>query len=236
MKTRLRAVCLGAALAFIGSTITPAMADEWNKETRIEINEPLEIPGRVLQPGTYIFKLIGTSDRNVVEILSEDAKGNQTLVTTLLTVSAYEMDTPDKPIIRLEERPSGSPQAISSWFYPGDNYGWQFVYPKSQRLEVSANQAPAEASTPAPPVQPALPEMPVVAVTTPATTFELPVETPVEEQTASQPATTAVLVFGESDRMLPETAGYSTTELAAGALLVGFGLVTLIMARRKAEA
>ena len=30
---------------------------------------------------------------------------------------------------------SGSPEAIHSWFYPGDNTGWEFVYPKEQNLE-----------------------------------------------------------------------------------------------------
>ena len=28
----------------------------------------------------------------------------------------------------LRVRPTGSPEAIHSWYYPGDNTGWQFVY------------------------------------------------------------------------------------------------------------
>src|SRR6266478_5435902 len=132
----------------MGSAITPAMADEWNKETRLEISGPLEIPGKVLAPGTYIFKLADSqSDRNIVEIFSEDANGRQKLVTTVLAFSAYSVKTPDKPIIGLDERPSGSPQAIHNWFYPGDNAGWEFIYPKSDRLGVSAsgNQDPSDA-------------------------------------------------------------------------------------------
>ena len=53
MKINLHAWCLGAALALMGSTVIPARADEWNKETRLEINQPLEIPGKILMPGTY---------------------------------------------------------------------------------------------------------------------------------------------------------------------------------------
>src|SRR5271154_1389677 len=145
MKVKFGTWSLSVALALLGLTITPAMADEWNKETRLEVKEPLEIPGRVLTPGTYIFKLADSdADRKIVEVFSEDANGKQTFVTTILAISAYTVDTPDKPIIRLEERASGRPEAIHSWFYPGDNAGWEFVYPKLERLEVSSNQTPFE--------------------------------------------------------------------------------------------
>jgi hypothetical protein len=44
----------------------------------------------------------------------------------------YMLQTPDKPMIHLEERRSGMPEAIESWYYPGDNTGWEFVYPKGR--------------------------------------------------------------------------------------------------------
>jgi len=36
---------------------------------------------------------------------------------------------PDKAILQLEERPSGQPEALKAWFYPGENFGVGFVYP-----------------------------------------------------------------------------------------------------------
>ena len=33
----------------------PAMADEWNKETVVTVNQPVEVPGMVLKAGTYEF-------------------------------------------------------------------------------------------------------------------------------------------------------------------------------------
>jgi len=120
MKRNLHAWCLGAALALMGSTVIPARADEWNKETRLEINQPLEIPGKILMPGTYIFTLADSqADRNIVQVWSVDADGRRKLVTTVLTISDYDINTPDKTIIRLKERPSGSPLAIHSWFLSG---------------------------------------------------------------------------------------------------------------------
>jgi len=234
MKIKFSAWCLGAALALIGPTITPALADEWNKETRVEISEPLEIPGKVLTPGTYVFKLADNDgDRNIVEIFSEDAKGKQTLVTTVLAISAYRMNTPDKTILQLEERSSGSPQAIQKWFYPGDNTGWEFVYPKSERLIVAANQAPAETPAPTPAVTPTLPQPPVeTAVAEPPVEEEVVIaqnEPLIEPDT--NPATES-----SADRVLPETAGHSMTSLMAGVALLGLGLVTVFVGLRRTEA
>ncbi len=139
MNIRLKAVWLGASMALIGSMITPAMADEWNKKTEFEFNSPVAVPGKVLDAGKYVFQLLDTQDRNIVQIFSVDPEGNQRLVTTIMAVPAYLVNVPDKPTIRFEERPGDSPEAIRSWFYPGDNYGWEFVYPKSERLATSSD-------------------------------------------------------------------------------------------------
>ena len=142
MRYKFSAFFLSSALVLV-SIVLPARADQWNKETRIASNEPLEVPGAVLSPGTYIFKLADSeSNRNIVQIYSEDARGRQKLVSTILAISAYTLETPDKPIVNSEERPSGGPEAIHSWFYPGDNTGWQFVYPKSERMEVASIEGP----------------------------------------------------------------------------------------------
>jgi hypothetical protein len=37
-------------------------------------------------------------------------------------------------MIRFEESRSSAPEAIYSWFYPRDNTGWEFIYPKGQSL------------------------------------------------------------------------------------------------------
>jgi hypothetical protein len=48
----------------------------------------VQIPGKVLTPGTYVFRLLNSaSNRNIVEIYSEDANGNQTFVTVSLRKS-----------------------------------------------------------------------------------------------------------------------------------------------------
>src|SRR6266849_7914863 len=150
MNTKVKVLWLSASLALMGSMVAPAIADEWNKETKLEFSAPVEVPGKVLSAGKYVFKIADSeSDRNIVQIFSEDAHGDQQLVTTTMAIPDYREDTPEKTIIQFEERPSGSPEAIHSWFYPGDNTGWQFVYPKGERSQMSSNTTPA-AGAPAP--------------------------------------------------------------------------------------
>ena len=134
MNIKLNALCLGAVLALTPFLARPVLADEWNKKTEFQFSEAVQIPGKVLAPGKYIFQLVGNeSDRNLVQVLSEDSNGTESLVATLMAVPDHISDTPDKPIIHFEERPAGTPEAIHSWFYPGENTGWDFIYPNEKQ-------------------------------------------------------------------------------------------------------
>jgi len=236
MQNKFSAFFLSSALVLV-SFVLPARADQWNKETRITVNEQLEVPGAVLSPGTYILKLADSqSDRNIVQIYSEDASGRQKLVTTILAISAYTLEPPDKPLIKLEERPSGSPEAIHSWFYPGDNTGWQFVYPKSDRLQVASNQAPVQAPAPVPVVEPELKDPPAQAVVA-----ESEVAVQMEQQTViSDEAPQLIPDTSEdsdsTDLNLPETAGNLTYMFFAGVTLCGLGLLTVFAGRPRSAA
>jgi len=233
MRITFCAVFLSSALALV-SLVSPAKADQRNKETKITINEAIEVPGAVLAPGTYILKLMDSpSNRNVVQVFSQDENGRQRLVTTIMAVSAYRLVTPDRTMIDFEERPSGKPEAIHTWFYPGDNVGWEFVYPKSERLEVAAVQPRMETATPI--AAPELPTPPVAAV---PVELELPAQVEQELVVTEEETLVAPPLEPESsaDRFLPETAGYSASELIAGVSLLGLGLLTVFAGLRRTEA
>jgi hypothetical protein len=51
------------------------------------------------------------------------------LIAMIRGIPGYRMETPDKLILQLEERPSGQPEALKALFYPGYNSGVEFVYP-----------------------------------------------------------------------------------------------------------
>jgi hypothetical protein len=111
------------------------MANEWDQATKLTFSEPVEVPGRVLPAGTYWFTLADSdSDRSVVQIWNADRTH---LMTMVLAIPDYHQKTPEKTIINFGERPSGQPEAIQSWFSPGNNFGVEFVYPKTRAKQLA---------------------------------------------------------------------------------------------------
>jgi hypothetical protein len=122
-------------------------ADQWNKQTVFTFSAPVEIPGQVLTPGTYVFKLLDTaSDRHIVQVFNKDENH---LYGTFLTIPDYRMKPPEKPLITFEERAAGSPEAIKAWFYPGDDCGNEFVYPKTRAVQLAKDSGQNVPSMPA---------------------------------------------------------------------------------------
>jgi hypothetical protein len=118
-----------------------AKADDWNSKTTMTFSAPVEIPGvhqkgwGVLPAGTYIFKLLDSqSDRHIVQIFSADEK---TVIATILAIPNYRLKATDKTVITFSERPAGEPEALRAWFYPGKNWGDEFVYPKARAMEIA---------------------------------------------------------------------------------------------------
>jgi len=131
-------VCVGV----LGLALQPqAKASERNQETKFSFSQPVEVPGQVLIPGTYIFKLADSmADRNIVQVYNKDRTH---LIGTFLAIPDYRLKPAGKAIITFEERAAGAPVAVRAWFYPGDNYGHEFVYPKAKAVELAkANQQP----------------------------------------------------------------------------------------------
>jgi hypothetical protein len=113
-------------------------AQTWNKRTVVKFSAPVEIPGvgaQVLPAGTYVFRLLDSqSDRHIVQVFNADESH---VYATILAIPNYRLRATDKTVITFAERPVGEPQAIRAWFYPGDNSGQEFVYPKKRAVELA---------------------------------------------------------------------------------------------------
>jgi len=142
-------------MALLGAIVTPdARADDWNRKTTITFSGPVEIPGvhlagwGILPAGTYVFKILeSTADRHIVQIFSEDEK---TVYATILAIPNYRLKATDKTVITFSERPAGQPEALRAWFYPGRNWGEEFVYPKERAIALAAATNTPVLFTPAP--------------------------------------------------------------------------------------
>src|SRR5260370_42112121 len=173
-------VCgLALACALLAPTVK---ADDWNRKTVISFSAPVEIPGvhlagwGVLPAGTYVFKILDSqSDRHIVQIFSQD---ELTVYATILAIPNYRLKATDKTVMTFRERPAGQPEALRAWFYPGHNWGEEFVYPKAKALEIAKAtntivlytpaEIPPEVTTPiksaAEPVVVELKQAPVMAI------------------------------------------------------------------------
>jgi hypothetical protein len=143
----------------------------------VTFSAPVEVPGvgvHLLPAGTYLFKLMDSpSDRNIVQIFSEDGTH---VYTTILAIPNYRLRVTDRTVMTFRERAEGQPEAIRAWFYPGANWGQEFVYPRERAIELAKiTQQPVLATTAdltaAPPEE--LKAAPVEAVAPTGETVEL---------------------------------------------------------------
>jgi len=169
--TFLRAAPAVLCAALIGAALAPSVkADDWNRKTVMTFSGPVEIPGvhlsgwGVLPAGTYVFKILDSaSDRHIVQIFNKD---ETVIYATILAIPNYRLRATDKTVLTFRERPVGQPEALRAWFYPGHNWGEEFVYPKSKALELAKEARVPVLYTPA--------EIPT-EVTTPIQSAEEPV-------------------------------------------------------------
>jgi hypothetical protein len=198
-------------LALTGAVLSPlAKADEWNKKTTMTFSQPVEIPGvhlkgwSILPAGTYVFKIFDSqTDRHIVQIFNQD---ETQIYATILAIPNYRLKATDKTVVTFRERPAGQPEALRAWFYPGENYGAEFVYPKTKAVELASTgntvvlftpaELPAEVTDPvaltAEPTIAQLKEVPVKAVQPTGEEVEIAaVVAPAPAVVAAQPAAVA---------------------------------------------
>jgi hypothetical protein len=167
MSRKLRSFYIGAlavtGLGLLGTSFVPkAHADAWDKMTIVTINEPIIAGNTVLDPGTYVWKLMDSpADRHVVQIFDKDQRH---LKETILAIPNYRLQPTGNTQFEFWETPAGVPKAVRAWFYPGDNFGQEFSYPKKLVAQLASAapvpipenyREPEPAPTPAPAAQPA---------------------------------------------------------------------------------
>jgi len=70
----------------------------------------------------------------IVQIFNKE---ETTIYATILAIPNYRLRATDKTVMTFRERPAGQPEALRAWFYPGRNWGEEFVYPKAKAMELA---------------------------------------------------------------------------------------------------
>lgn len=144
MMSSIRLIALTSLTAMV-SMAPIAKADEWDKKTVLTVSETVQLPNATLQPGSYTFKLLDSqSDRHIVQVFDKDGMH---LITTILAIPNYRLRPTGKSTFTFWEVPAGQPPAMRAWFYPGDNFGQEFAYPKNISTQIAASAKMAVPTT-----------------------------------------------------------------------------------------
>jgi hypothetical protein len=156
-----------------------------DRKTLVTFSDAVEIPGgKVLQPGTYFFKLLNADEgRWVVQIFDKDQKH---IYATVMTVQDYRNRPTDKVVLTFKERAAGEPPAVKEWFFPGEQFGREFVYGKHRAIEIAKQTS-----------QPVLATSTDVAV--------IPTETVTDTQTAEFAKTPVTAYSATGEEVKPDT-------------------------------
>lgn len=222
-----------AAVLCTTVVIPQARADEWDKKTVVKISEPMEVPGATLEPGTYVFKLVNlAAERHVVTVMNEDQ--NKTFAT-IIAIPNYRLEPKDKSTFLFWETPAGQPRALRAWFYPADNFGQEFLYPKNratQIAQVTHQEVPAQpAAEPAPPPPPA-PEVAQNTPPPPPPAEAAPPPPPPAAEPAPAPEPAPQVARNEAPRELPQTSSNLPLLALGGGLALGLALVIGSLTKR----
>ena len=234
-------------LALMGVVFSPAAnASEWNRKTTMTFSGPVEIPGvhlkgwAVLPACTYVFKIMDSdSDRHIVQIFNAD---ETRIYATILAIPNYRLRATGKTVVTFRERPAGEPEALRAWFYPGRNWGEEFVYPKARAMELAKTtntpvlytegELPLEVTTPVLPVTAPevvqLKQVPVKAIQPTGEVVEVAAVVSSPPAAELQPDTEPTQVAA----VLPHTASLLPLIAMLGLLALSLGLALRMVQKR----
>lgn len=226
-----------SAMVFSLFLCSQTRASEWDKDTRVTFTGAIQVPGTVLDAGTYRFRLADNiSNRNIVQIFNGDGTR---LIETVFAVPNWQLQPSGETVLLYAERRSGQPPAVEAWFYPGDNFGQQFVYPKSQAAELSqlnhtnvpSSEAEESGSTPPSNVEPAQPAAtPEASVETQAPSAQPEANEFAEVQPTPEPQAQS----NSTPSTLPQTASQVPLMGLAGLFFLGAASLLGVVIRHRA--
>ncbi|HEX7419942.1 MAG TPA: hypothetical protein VF505_08640 [Thermoanaerobaculia bacterium] len=205
------------------------------------VTEPTDVGGKVLQPGTYVIRVIQAADsRNKIQVWSQDQKK---LYATALTIP-HELkpnETMPSTMFVFYEPTADHPRALRTWFAknpPGD-HGHDLVYPEGRAKQIAVASNSRVVSYPETTVENDIATS-TLSVQTPQSTVETYTYTPpapvvAETTTTTVDTTPATPMISSSDTTetkteMPQTAGSNPTLALLGLAAIA-GAVAVRFAR-----
>jgi LPXTG-motif cell wall-anchored protein len=231
LKTSIRALLFLSLAGAFAVRSALAQGTTLEQKTDVTISAPMQIPSGVLQPGHYTFQIntLPSGQTSVIQVRDDSGK----VIANLMTINDYRLPT-DKTVITYSERAENQPPAVRAWFYPGETFGHEFAYPRTEATlladtnnvdvpsipdTASGDMSTAQVTTIAPDTTPAPPAPVQEAVSQPVAS-----STPA----ASDTGNTQVAM----NQPLPKTASSTYSIASFGVLALGMAGVLGIARRR----
>ena len=135
MKSMLKLLMVSAFALLIS---VPAALAQIPEVSTLPIDEPTDVGGTILQPGTYTIRVLKRGDDNRVQILSPDLK---TVYATVLTVPHQLEPNEEVPNTTFVFYPAGEgqPRALRTWFPsdPASEGGRDIVYEETRAKQLA---------------------------------------------------------------------------------------------------
>lgn len=205
-----------ASAAAAVTLVLPFAANAQYEKTKstLAIPDRVEVPGAVLEPGTYLVRVTDVqANRNVVVFQSAD--GTKTYATAIATPHRGAKEPANSEFV-FYPAAAGQPRVLRTWWARDDVNGQDFYYP-AERLAALQNGS-REESPVATDMVPASAPPPVAAPVAAAA----PPPAPAPVETMASRDTSSDLNRGTDGDTLPQTASpYPTIGLLGLAALAG---------------
>jgi hypothetical protein len=130
-----------AALILVGGAVggsQQANAQQPSNASELSVDEPVDVGGTILQPGTYRIEVAKLDEnRDMLQVKSVD---RMKLYTTTLSIPHATIAGEVMPETRFVYYPAtaGLPKVLRTWYEEGRSSGHDIVYSRARALELAA--------------------------------------------------------------------------------------------------
>jgi len=113
----------------------PAFGDSWNDRTRLRFSSPVKVPGATLPAGEYVFQLADLkANRHLVQIKNADESKT---FATAQAIPVKRQTSEGTTTLTFNPTVQGAPPALKAWYYPGSQYGHEFIYSADEATAIA---------------------------------------------------------------------------------------------------
>jgi hypothetical protein len=133
---------VSVVLLLVMAVALPALAQSGRvtKQSEVTFKVPTMVPGKLLDPGTYWFRVAQTEGTNnqLVQVID---KNTNKVVKTFMTIPRYnfpELKTGKADFVMYGES-NCTPQAVKFWAHLADQTALEFIYTKKEAAQIATN-------------------------------------------------------------------------------------------------